>query len=135
VGDVRILDELARIAPVHAVHGNTDWGEVRQRLPRTAVVDLGSVDGKTASGTPAGPVAYVHHGDRELDLDPTAAGIALVVSGHTHRPLVETRGGVLYLNPGSAGPRRFTLPATVARVRVRDEGKLEAEIVALDEGG
>ena len=131
VGDVRILDALERIAPVHAVYGNTDWGEVRQRLPRTVEVDLGSVDGAAASGTPAGPIAHVHHGDRELDLDPAAAGIVLVVSGHTHRPLVEERGGVLYLNPGSAGPRRFTLPATVARVRVGDEGKLEAEIVAL----
>ena len=144
VGDLRILHELGRIAPVHAVHGNTDWGELRGRLPRTVEVDLGSPDGKVAavvhgagagssSTTPGGPLAYIHHGDRELDLDPAAAGIAMVVSGHTHRPLVERRGGVLYLNPGSAGPRRFTLPATVARVRVREGGKLEAEIVELDE--
>jgi uncharacterized protein len=132
VGDARILDELGRIAPVHAVYGNTDGGELRRRLPRTAAVDLGSVDGKMTSDTPAGPVAYVHHGDRELELDPATAGIALMVSGHTHRPLVEPRGGVLYLNPGSAGPRRFTLPATVARVEVGEGGKLEAEIVALD---
>ena len=130
VGDVRILDELGRIAPVHAVYGNTDWGELRQRLPRTAVVDLESEDG-TVAPAPVGPLAYVHHGDRELELDPAAAGIAMVVSGHTHRPLVETRDGALYLNPGSAGPRRFALPATVARVRVGDGGKLEAEIVAL----
>lgn len=130
LGDLRILDELGRIAPVHAVYGNTDWGEVRQRLPRTVEVDLGSADGTVTDG-PVGPIAYIHHGDREMDLDPAAAGIALVVSGHTHRPLVEERGGVLYLNPGSAGPRRFTLPATVARVQVGDDGKLEAEIVAL----
>ncbi|MHB1191873.1 MAG: metallophosphoesterase family protein [Longimicrobiales bacterium] len=132
VGDLRILDELGRIAPVHAVYGNTDWGEVRGRLPRTVEVDLGSADGKVA-GVPAGPLAHVHHGDRELELDPAAAGIAMVVSGHTHRPLVERREGVLYLNPGSAGPRRFTLPATVARVRVEEGGMLEAQIVELDE--
>lgn len=149
VGDPQILVELSRIAPVHAVHGNTDFGEVRRRLPRTALVDLGwegggvGVDGAegaaAASGDPdgdappAGPLAYVHHGDRELDIDPAAAGITLVVSGHTHRPLVQERDGVLYLNPGSAGPRRFTLPATVARVRVGDDGGLRAEIVSLDE--
>jgi hypothetical protein len=157
VGQLGILEELARIAPVHAVFGNTDFGEVRRALPRTRVVDLESKDGMMApahDGDAEGPVgstgpgdapapvqrspgllAFVHHGDRELDLDPAAAGIALVVSGHTHRSLVEERGGVLWLNPGSAGPRRFTLPATVARVRVGDGGKLSADIVALDEGG
>lgn len=134
VGDLRILAELGRVAPVHAVHGNTDFGELRRALPRTAVVDLASEDGKVGNGA-AGPLAYLHHGDRELDLDPGAAGIALVVSGHTHRPLVEERGGVLYLNPGSAGPRRFTLPATVARVCVDHDGRLRAEIVSLDEPG
>lgn len=145
VGDLRILDELGRIAPVHAVHGNTDGSEVRGRLPRTVEVDLGSPDERVAAGavpdagsgrsssTPGGPLAYVHHGDQELELDPAAAGIAMVVSGHTHRPLVHERDGVLYLNPGSAGPRRFALASTVARVRVGDAGKLEAEVVALDE--
>lgn len=146
VGDPRILEVLSRIAPVHAVFGNTDYGEVRSRLPRTSVVDLGTADGTPAASPPAGdtssgspipsgPLAYVHHGDRELDLEPSAAGIALVVSGHTHRPLVERRGGVLWLNPGSAGPRRFTLPATVARITVGEGGALEAEIVELTERG
>ena len=146
VGDPRILEVLSRIAPVHAVFGNTDYGEVRSRLPRTTVVDLGTGDGTPAAAPasgdtsaggpiPSGPLAYVHHGDRELDLEPSAAGIALVVSGHTHRPLVERRGGVLWLNPGSAGPRRFTLPATVARVTVDEGGVLEAEIVELTERG
>ena len=133
VGDALILDTLAGIAPVHAVHGNTDWGELRVALPRTAVVDLGSADGCVGEDGPVGPLAYVHHGDRELDLDPATAGIALVVSGHTHRPLVEERGGVLYLNPGSAGPRRFTLPATVARVRVGEGGALRIELLPLEE--
>lgn len=137
VGDSRILDALARIAPVHAVYGNTDHGEVRARLPRSAVVDLRAedgvppADGSSAGLTSNGPLAYVHHGDRDLDLDPAVAGMALVVSGHTHRPLLEWRGGVLHLNPGSAGPRRFALPATVARVRVAGDGRLHAEIVEL----
>lgn len=130
VGDPGIIDALARIAPVHAVFGNTDYGEVRARLPRAAVVDLTSADGQPGA-RPGGPLAYVHHGDRELDLDPAAAGIAMVVSGHTHRPLVQRLGEVLFLNPGSAGPRRFTLPATVARVTLREGGGLEAEIVEL----
>ncbi|GMV05685.1 MAG: phosphoesterase [Gemmatimonadota bacterium] len=132
VGDVRILEELGRIAPVHAVHGNTDHGALRAALPRTALVDLGGVDGRVAEGGPVGPLAYVHHGDRELELDPAAAGVAMVVSGHTHRPLVEERGGVLYLNPGSAGPRRFNLPVTVARVRVAEGGSLRVELVLLE---
>ncbi|MDP2957504.1 MAG: metallophosphoesterase family protein [Longimicrobiales bacterium] len=133
VGDARILDTLARIAPVHAVHGNTDYGELRARLPRTVAVDLGSPDGRVGDGGASGPLAWVHHGDRELDLDPAGAGIALVVSGHTHKPLVEERGGVLYLNPGSAGPRRFTLPATVARVRVEEGGAIRIELLPLEE--
>jgi putative phosphoesterase len=119
VGNARVLEGLREIAPVHAVRGNTDGGELRGMLPATAVVDLGS-----------GSLAYLLHGDRELDLDPPAAGIVLVVRGHTHVPSVERRGGVLYLNPGSAGPRRFRLPVTVARVRV-EEGGLNAEIVEL----
>lgn len=131
VGDPAILDALGRLAPVHAVYGNTDHGALRAALARTAVVDLGSEDGQVGAAEPVGPLAYVHHGDAELDLDPAAAGIALVVSGHTHRPLVEERHGVLYLNPGSAGPRRFTLPATVARVRVGEGGALTVELVPL----
>jgi hypothetical protein len=133
VGDPTILEALERIAPVFAVHGNTDHGALRAALPRSVVVDLGAADGRIADGggapPPKGPLAYMHHGDRELELDPEAAGLALVVSGHTHKPLNERWGRVLYLNPGSAGPRRFTLPVTVARVRVADDGTMEAEIV------
>lgn len=145
VGDERILERLREIAPLHAVYGNTDGGELRRSLPASAVVDLGSVDGSIATGgdprrgTPVGgrgpgivgPLAYVLHGDREMDLDPAAAGIALVVSGHTHRVRVEREGGVLYLNPGSAGPQRFDVPATVARVWVEETGGLGVEIVDL----
>ena len=135
VGDSAILEALERIAPVFAVFGNTDYGALRAALPRSVVVDLGAVDGRVGGGAggaaPAGPLAYVHHGDRELELDPEAAGMALVVSGHTHEPLIERRDGVLYLNPGSAGPKRFTLPVTVAKVRVQAEGSLDAEILEI----
>jgi putative phosphoesterase len=120
VGNVRVLEGLREIAPVHAVRGNTDGGEVRKMLPTTTVVDLGS-----------GRLAYLMHGDEELDLDPAAAGIALVARGHTHLPRVDRLGGVLYLNPGSAGPRRFRLPVTVARVKM-EPGGLSAEIVELE---
>lgn len=130
VGDERILDRLREIAPVFAVHGNTDGGTLRQALPADVVVDLGAEAGRVGQQV-VGPLAYVHHGHRELDLDPETAGIRLVVSGHTHRPLIERRRGVLYLNPGSAGPRRFTLPVTVGRVRVQGD-QVEAEIVEID---
>jgi uncharacterized protein len=126
VGDALVLETLERIAPVHAVRGNTDGGALRRALPATLVVDLGSGAG--------GPLAYVFHGDEELDLDPTAAGIALVVSGHTHAPTLERRGGVIHLNPGSAGPRRFKLPVSVARARVERGGIVGVEIVELDVG-
>jgi uncharacterized protein len=132
VGDAAILARLGEIAPVHAVFGNTDGAELKSMLPATAVVDLGSEDGSISGTEPVGPLAYILHGDANLDVDPAAAGIAMVVSGHTHQPLVEHRGGVLYVNPGSAGPRRFRLPVTVARVRVEADRALEAVIVELD---
>ena len=133
MGDPEILRRLGEIAPVHAVRGNTDGGELRRMLPPSVVVDLGSGDGTLPAAGPIGPLAYVHHGDRELDLDPRAAGIALVVSGHSHRPEIEERDGVVYLNPGSAGPRRFTLPVTLARVQV-EAGRIQAEIVEVVDG-
>lgn len=119
VGDPAILGELRRIAPVHTVRGNVDRGEWAQELPVTEVVEVGPV------------LLYVLHDVATLDLDPAAAGFAAVIYGHSHRPEKETRHGVLYLNPGSAGPRRFKLPVTVARLTVDGE-RLEAEIVELD---
>jgi len=130
VGDPEILRRLGEIAPTHAVRGNTDGGELRRMLPTSVVVDLGSEDGTPPPEGPVGPLAYIHHGDRELALDPRVAGIALVVSGHSHRPEIEERDGVVHLNPGSAGPRRFTLPVTVARVWV-EKGRIRAEIVEI----
>jgi putative phosphoesterase len=118
VGDPRILETLAGLAPVTAVRGNTDGGALRA-LPETEVVEVAP-----------GVRVYLLHILDELDLDPAAAGMAAVMYGHTHDPKVERRGGVWYVNPGSAGPRRFSLPVTVARMYV-EEGGLRTEIVTL----
>jgi putative phosphoesterase len=104
VGDPKILEELRRLAPVVAVRGNIDTGAWSAGLQETAVAQAGAA------------LIYVLHDIQALDLKPTAAGIAMVVSGHSHKPSQEEREGVLYVNPGSAGPRRFNLPVTVARV-------------------
>ena len=118
VGDPAILDELERLAPVAAVRGNVDRGAWAEALPETEVVEVGSA------------LLYVLHDLARLDLDPAAAGFAAVISGHTHEPRSELRDGVLYLNPGSAGPRRFKLPVTVARLTV-DGNRVTVEIVEL----
>jgi len=104
VGKPEILDDLRAIAPVVAVRGNIDKGDWASRLPLTAVVPAKSAR------------IYVIHDIHELDIDPAAAGFAIVVSGHSHKASREERSGVLYLNPGSAGPRRFRLPITLARL-------------------
>jgi len=101
VGSPEVLEGLARIAPVHAVRGNNDRGGWARPLPETEVVEL------------EGARIYVLHDVSQLDLDPATAGFAVVVAGHSHRPAVQLRRGVLYINPGSAGPRRFSLPVTV----------------------
>ncbi len=132
VGDVSILEELSTIAPVHAVYGNTDGGALRELLDHDAMVDLGSEDGAFLDDGPHGPVAYVLHIREELALDPEAAEIDVVVTGHTHEPSLEEKDGVLWLNPGSAGPKRFSLPVTVALLRV-DGPEWEAEIVEIVE--
>lgn len=117
VGDVGIIRRLSEIAPVRAVQGNTDSGEVIAALPETDVVDLTSPNG-SVSTEGRGPLAYLTHGHLELDLDPAAAGFRVLVHGHTHTPAAVDRDGVLYFNPGSAGPRRFNLPVTVGLLRV-----------------
>lgn len=118
VGDAEVLERLGRIAPVVVVRGNTDWGPLGATLPATTVADLGARDGRVTEDPPLGPLAYMLHDLEDLDLDPASAGIAVVVTGHTHRAVAERRGGVLHLNPGSAGPRRGDLPVTVARLEV-----------------
>jgi uncharacterized protein len=130
VGDPAILDRLAEVAPVRAVRGNTDWGALAQMLPETEVVDLAASDG-VAGEDDGGPLVYLLHDLDRLDLDPVAAGFRMVITGHTHRPVWEERGGVMYLNPGSAGPRRSGLPVSVARLRV-DRGQVEVEMERLE---
>jgi uncharacterized protein len=118
IGDPAVLESLAQIAPVCAVRGNNDKGAWAATLPTTEVVELGP------------HLIYVLHNFMELDLDPVAAGFTTVVSGHSHKPAVEKRGNVLFVNPGSAGPRRFKLPVTVATMTFR-YGRCEANIVPL----
>ncbi|HET6176920.1 MAG TPA: metallophosphoesterase family protein [Candidatus Sulfotelmatobacter sp.] len=118
VGAPEILDQLAAIAPVTAIRGNIDKGAWARKLPETELVEL------------AGLSLYVLHDWSQLDLKPEAAGISVVVYGHSHVPKQETRGGVLYFNPGSAGPRRFKLPVSVGRLMV-EGGNLEGEIITL----
>jgi uncharacterized protein len=106
VGEPEILEKLRELAPVVAVRGNVDTGAWALRLPETAVAEVSSAR------------IYVLHDMNALDLDPSAAGFHIVVSGHSHKPGCGERKGVLYINPGSAGPRRFRLPITVARLNL-----------------
>jgi putative phosphoesterase len=119
VGDPTILDELRRIAPVVAVRGNVDRGPWADGLPLSETVEH------------EGARLYVLHILEDLDLDPPTAGVHAVISGHSHKPKMERKDGVLYFNPGSAGPRRFDLPVSVGRLSVLD-GKLRGEIVHLN---
>lgn len=124
VGAATILERLAEHAPLHAVRGNTDFGDVAERLPLDVVTDV---------EVPGGSLrVYMRHIREDIDLDPAAADVDVVITGHTHRPLVEEIGGVLWLNPGSCGPRRFDLPVTVARLGIAPDGRPAAEIVDLE---
>ena len=107
VGKPGIIEQLRAVAPVVAVRGNVDKGPWASQLPVTAVAEGLSV------------LIYVLHDIQHLDIDPAAAEFKIVVSGHSHKPSHTERSGVIYLNPGSAGPRRFQLPITVARVDLR----------------
>jgi uncharacterized protein len=118
VGDPAILDSLRAIAPVTAIRGNIDVHGPCSYLPETEVVSL------------HGHSFYLLHDRQALDLDPAAAGFGAVISGHSHRPLIEWRKGVLYLNPGSAGPRRFTLPISLALLTIREDA-LQPQLVTL----
>jgi uncharacterized protein len=118
VGSPEILDKLSAIAPVIAVRGNIDKGAWSRKLPETQVLEVGGIS------------IYVLHDLAQLDLKPKAAGFRIVVSGHSHIPKQETRDGVLYFNPGSAGPRRFKLPVTVGKLIIEDGG-VRGEILQL----
>lgn len=118
IGSPDVLAALERIAPVAAVRGNTDRERWAAAIPETEVVEVGGVS------------LYVLHDLHELDLDPRAAGFAAVIAGHSHQPRLQEREGVLYLNPGSAGPRRFKLPISLARLTVAGP-RVRAELVTL----
>ena len=119
VGKGEILEALRALAPIFAVRGNIDTAGAAAQLRASEIVEVGSL------------LFYLLHDIAELDLDPPTAGFAAVVYGHSHKPSIETRDGVLYLNPGSAGPRRFSLPVTIARVAVIGQ-EIRPEIVTLN---
>ena len=119
IGDPKILEQLRQIAPVTAVRGNVDRGAWAKKIPATEVLEIG------------GSMIYVLHILQELDLKPEAAGFASVICGHSHVPRYDTRSGVLYFNPGSAGPKRFRLPVTIGRLTL-DDGQLTPEIIRLN---
>jgi putative phosphoesterase len=119
IGHAGILEELASLAPVTAVRGNIDKGPWVERIQGTEVLQAGEV------------FIYVLHNIADLDLDPAAAGFRVVVSGHSHKPSVEERDGVLYVNPGSSGPRRFKLPVSIAELTVVG-GTVEARVIELN---
>ena len=118
IGNQQVLDTLNEIAPVVAVRGNNDKGDWAESLPDWEVVEIGNVS------------IYMLHNLKEIDISPSGSGFQVVVSGHSHKPVVEEQRGVLYLNPGSAGPRRFTLPISLAHLQVAEE-KVTARIVEL----
>ena len=118
VGDPRILEQLGKIAPVTAIGGNIDRAGKCAELPPIELVELDGVS------------IYMLHDRHELDLDPETAGIAVVVSGHSHQPDIEWRKGVLYFNPGSAGPRRFSLPVSVGFLNI-DDGSIKPRLHTL----
>jgi hypothetical protein len=117
-----IVEELARIAPVTAVRGNNDEGVWAEELPECKLLRIGAIS------------AYVIHDISKIDIDPEEAGVTVVLSGHSHRPCVEHRGGIMYLNPGSAGPRRFKLPVSAAELIIESDSVVP-RIAVLDGGG
>ena len=118
IGSADVLTALGQLAPVTAVRGNNDRDEWARAVPETAVLRT------------SGVAIYVLHDIHELDLDPSAAEMAAVIAGHSHKPLLKTEKGVLYLNPGSIGPRRFKLPIALGRLVV-ENGRVTGEILHL----
>jgi putative phosphoesterase len=118
VGAAEILEQLAKLAPVTAIRGNVDKSAWARSLPETEVLEVGDVS------------IYVLHDLAQLDLKPKAAGFSVVISGHSHVAKQETRDGVLYFNPGSAGPRRFKLPISLGRLTI-ERGRVRGEILPL----
>jgi putative phosphoesterase len=119
IGAPEILEALAKIAPVTAIRGNVDTASWARALPQTEVVETGGVS------------VYIVHDLGQLSLKPEAAGFRVVVYGHSHQPKMEEKNGVLYFNPGSAGPRRFHLPVSVGRLTI-GAGKVQSQLVELE---
>lgn len=109
IGSAEVLSRLAAIAPVTAVRGNNDKGAWGESIPETELIECGGI------------YIYALHDLSQLDIDPPAAGVRVVVSGHTHKPLIERRDGITYINPGSAGPRRFKLPIAIGEILIQGE--------------
>ncbi len=118
IGSPSVIEELCRIAPMTAIRGNVDAGDWAKEFPDTAIAEIGEA------------MIYVIHNIRNLDLDPSTAGFSAVIFGHSHIPVHEMRGGVLFFNPGSAGPRRFHLPISVGYLNIIEK-KVSGEIITL----
>lgn len=118
IGKPQVLDGLRAIAPLEAIRGNIDTADWAQVLPERLDLRIG------------GLTLHVLHDLKQLDIDPLAAGVDVVIAGHSHKPKVERRDGVLYVNPGSAGPRRFSLPISLALLELND-GQAQVELISL----
>ena len=118
IGKAEVLEALKPIAPLHAIRGNNDRGAWAKKLPDTMILTVGGVR------------LHLIHDVHELSFEPAKRGVAGVISGHSHKPSIVERDGVLFVNPGSAGPRRFKLPVAVGKLRIAG-GKLRAEVVEL----
>jgi len=121
IGNAEILARLSTLAPVTAVRGNNDKGAWAEAIPETEFFEFGGIH------------VYAIHDLSQLDIEPSAAGIRVVVSGHSHKPLIESRDGIFFINPGSAGPRRFKLPISVADIWI-EGSTLSPRIVELEMG-
>ena len=119
IGDQSILDVLSELAPITAVRGNNDKGAWAEALPESEFIQLGEI------------FLHVLHDLAQLDIEPSAAGVDVVISGHSHHPLVEHRGTTLFVNPGSAGPRRFRLPISIGELTVTGRS-ITSRLVTLD---
>lgn len=118
IGSIEVFNALKAIAPLHAVRGNVDWEPWTGNIPVNDIVEI------------AGRFFYIIHILGNIDLDPAAAGMDAVISGHSHLPDISKKGSVLYMNPGSAGPRRFTKPVSMGKIVIDDQG-LHPEIITL----
>lgn len=119
IGNGEILAQLSSIAPVTAIRGNNDKGAWAEAIPETKLFEFGGI------------YVYTIHDLSQLNIDPSAAGIRVVISGHSHKPLIERRDGIWFVNPGSAGPRRFKLPISVADILIEGSA-ISPRIVELD---